>query len=207
MRKTLFFAFLFVMGSAYCQNWDVNTLKRINGWDGKFVRGYSRTVSDATFYVSLGVPLAMGIYGGMSKNEGLLKDAIYVGTTVGAAVMLSYGMKYVFDRKRPYDKYPGVIIPRGHESTPAFPSGHTAAAFSLATSLSITYPKWYVIAPCAVWAASVGFARMNQGLHYPSDVIGGAIIGSGTAVVNIYVNKWLNNWLFPEKKKGTPIVY
>ena len=85
----------------------------------------------------------------------------------------------------------------GHaEADPSFPSGHTAAAFSLATSLSITYPKWYVIAPSAVWACGVGLARINQGVHYPSDVLAGAAIGVGCGFLNIYVNKWLNKVLF-----------
>lgn len=73
--------------------------------------------------------------------------------------------------------------------------------FSLATSLSITYPKWYVIAPSAVWACGVGFARMNQGVHYPSDVVAGAAIGVGCAFVNVYVNRWLNKVLFGRQIK------
>mgnify|MGYP002232674387 CR=1 FL=1 len=80
----------------------------------------------------------------------------------------------------------------------SFPSGHTATAFALATSLSVKYPKWYVIAPSALWACSVGVSRMNEGVHYPSDVLAGTAIGAGCAVVNIYVNKWLNKWLFGE---------
>ena len=107
----------------------------------------------------------------------------------------------MIDRERPYDRYPGRVYPYSTESSPSFPSSHTAAAFSLATSLSIKYPKWYVIAPSAVWACSVGFSRMNEGVHYPSDVIAGAAIGAGCAVVNIYVNRWLNSWLFGEKKQ------
>ena len=69
-------------------------------------------------------------------------------------------------------------------------------AFALATSLCIKYPKWYVIAPSALWACSVGVSRMNEGVHYPSDVLAGAAIGAGCAIVNIYVNRWLNRWLF-----------
>ncbi len=73
-----------------------------------------------------------------------------------------------------------------------------ASAFALATSLSIRYPKWYVIAPSALWACSVGFSRMNQGAHYPSDVLAGAAIGIGFSFANIYINRWLNKWLFGE---------
>ena len=108
----------------------------------------------------------------------------------------------MIDRERPYLKYPDRVHPYSHESSPSFPSSHTAVAFSVATSLSITYPKWYVIAPSAIWACSVGFSRMNEGVHYPSDVIAGAVIGSGCAVVNIYVNRWLNRWLFEGKKRN-----
>ena len=113
-------------------------------------------------------------------------------------IKLTYGMKYLVDRERPYDKYPDRVHAYSHEGSPSFPSGHTATAFALATSLSVKYPKWYVIAPSALWACSVGVSRMNEGVHYPSDVLAGAAIGAGCAVVNIYVNKWLNKWLFGE---------
>ena len=67
---------------------------------------------------------------------------------------------------------------------------------SLLFRTSITYPKWYVIAPSALWACGVGYARINQGVHYPSDVLTGAVIGPGCAFLNIYVNRWLNKVLF-----------
>ena len=138
----------------------------------------------------------MGAYALIKKDQPLLKDAIYIGTSVVEAIGLTYGLKYAFDRQRPYEKYPDRIHPIEPEDSPSFPSGHTAAAFSLATSLSITYPKWYVIAPSAVWACGVGLARINQGVHYPSDVLTGAAIGVGCAFVNVYVNRWLNKILF-----------
>ena len=116
-------------------------------------------------------------------------------------------MKYLVDRERPYERYPDRVHPYSHESSPSFPSGHTASAFALATSLCIKYPKWYVIAPSALWACSVGVSRMNEGVHYPSDLIAGAVIGTGCAVVNVYVNRWLNTWLFGEKKKTPGLVY
>ena len=202
MRKLVFACVtLFCTMGIQAQNWDINTLHKINGMDGKFVRNYSKAFSRSAPYVSVGVPVAMAIYAGIGKDKELLKDAVYIGTSVAEAVVLTYGMKYMVNRERPYDRYPERVYPYSTESSPSFPSGHTAAAFSLATSLSIKYPKWYVIAPSAVWACSVGFSRMNEGVHYPSDVIAGAAIGAGCAVVNIYVNRWLNSWLFGEKKQ------
>ena len=175
------------------QNWDINTVKKVNDWD---VHGLSRGLSHSGLILSVGLPSAMGIYALIQKDEPLLKDAIYIGTSVIEAVGITYAMKYSIDRQRPYEKYPGLITPIEAEDSPSFPSGHTAAAFSLATSLSIKYPKWYVIAPSAVWACGVGFARINQGVHYPSDVLTGAAIGVGCAFVNVYVNRWLNKLLF-----------
>ena len=175
------------------QNWDINTVKKVNDWD---VHGLSRGLSHSGLIISVGLPSAMGVYALIQKDEPLLKDAVYIGTSVIEAVGITYAMKYSIDRQRPYEKYPGLITPIEAEDSPSFPSGHTAAAFSLATSLSITYPKWYVIAPSAVWACGVGFARINQGVHYPSDVLTGAAIGVGCAFVNVYVNRWLNKILF-----------
>ena len=177
------------------QNWDINTVKTINSWH---VHGLSRGLSHSGLILPVGVPTAMGIYALIEKDQALLKDAIYIGTTVVEAVGITYGLKYTFDRRRPYVKYPQLVHPIEPEDSPSFPSGHTAAAFSLATSLSLTYPKWYVIAPSALWACGVGFARMNQGVHYPSDVLTGAAIGVGCAFVNVYVNRWLNKVLFKD---------
>lgn len=193
---TLFLAVCFTVGVA-AQNVDINTLETINKWD---VHGLSRGLSVSGVVLPIGVPVAMGVYALIKKDQPLLKDAVYIGTSVIEALGITYGLKYIVDRDRPYVKYPDKIHAYGapDEDSPSFPSGHTAAAFSLATSLSITYPKWYVIAPAAVWACGVGFARMNQGVHYPSDVLAGAAIGVGCGFVNIYINRWLNKVLFKE---------
>ena len=178
---------------ASAQNWDINTVKKVNSWD---MHDLSRGLSHSGLILPVGVPTAMGVYALFKKDQPLLKEAIYIGTSVIEALGITMAMKYTFDRQRPYQKYPDLIHPVSTEPDPSFPSGHTAAAFSLATSLSITYPKWYVIAPSAVWACGVGLSRINQGVHYPSDVLTGAAIGVGCAFVNVYVNRWLNKILF-----------
>ena len=63
-------------------------------------------------------------------------------------------------------------------------------------SLSLIYPKWYVIAPAFTWAGLVGYSRVYLGVHYTSDVLAGAVLGSGSAYLSHYLNKKL--W---EKKK------
>lgn len=179
----------------YAQNWDINTLHKINNWDGKFIRNYNRTISRTEPYIAVGVPTSMLVLALVNNNKALLEDAIYTSTSVVGTFAITYGMKYLINRKRPYDRYPEKVYAYSHESSPSFPSGHTATAFALATSLCVKYPKWYIIAPTAAWACSVGISRMNEGVHYPSDVIAGAVIGAGCAVLNIYVNRWLNKAL------------
>ena len=191
----VFFAFL-VVSILPAQNWDINTVHQINSWDGKFIRNYNKFISKSEPYIAVGVPVAMAVAAWIKNDKGLLKDAIYVGTSVAGSFVVTYGMKYLFDRERPYEKYPDRVHAYSHESSPSFPSAHTATAFALATSLSLRYPKWYVIAPTALWACSVGVSRMNEGVHYPSDVLAGAAIGAGCAVANIYINRWLNKLLF-----------
>ena len=174
------------LSQLHAQNWDINTVKKVNSWE---VHDLSRALSHSGLILPVGVPTAMGIYALVQKDEPMLKEAIYIGTSVIEALSLTMAMKYTFDRQRPYEKYPDLIHPVSTEPDPSFPSGHTAAAFSLATSLSINYPKWYVIAPSAVWACGVGFSRINQGVHYPSDVLTGAAIGVGCAFANVYINR------------------
>ena len=196
-RWTFFVCFLSLLVSgAWGRNWDINTVHRVNSWDGKFIRNYNKVISRTEPYVAIGVPVAMAVTAWAKHDKQLLKDAVYVGTSVAGAFVVTYGMKYLVDRQRPYERYPDRVHAYSHENSPSFPSGHTATAFALATSLSVKYPKWYVIAPSAVWACSVGVSRMNEGVHYPSDVLAGAAIGAGCAVANIYINRWLNKWLF-----------
>lgn len=182
------------------QHADINTVKTMNGWH---VHGLSRTLSETGVILPVGVPTAMGIYALIQKDQPLLQEAIYIGTSVIEAVGITYAAKHLIDRRRPFVAYPDQVHPYGapDADSPSFPSGHTAAAFSLATSLSLTYPRWYVIAPSAVWACGVGFARINQGVHYPSDVLAGAAIGAGCAVANVYINRWLNRALFGKAER------
>ena len=198
MNKRFYILIVLTVVCAFvsAQNWEVNMLHDINGWDSQFMHDYSKFISKTEPYVALGVPAIMGVVGLIKKDKQIQQDALYIGASVVGAFAVTMGLKYIVNRTRPYEAWPDMISPRSTEADPSFPSGHTASAFALATSLCIKYPKWYVIAPSAIYAVSVGVSRMHEGVHYPTDVMAGALIGAGCAVGSIYVTKWLNKVLF-----------
>ena len=95
-------------------------------------------------------------------------------------------LKHLVGRPRPYLSHPltsrasryGQSKSDGYTS---FPSGHAALSAALVTSWGVSYPRWYVVGPGAVWALGVGLSRLHLGVHYPSDVIVGALLGIATA--------------------------
>ena len=121
------------------------------------------------------------------KQKGLMIGASFIVTTVIATTL-----KHTINRARPFETYPDIqkLAASGSSS---FPSGHTSDAFSTATSLSLAFPKWYVIAPSYTYATLVGYSRMHLGVHYPSDVLAGAIIGAGSAFLCYKAQKWINH--------------
>ena len=198
MNKRIYILVMLTVICAFvsAQNWEVNMLHDINGWDSQFMHDYSKFISKTEPYVALGIPAVMGVVGLIKKDKQIQQDALYIGASVVGAFAVTMGLKYIVNRNRPYETWPDMISPRSTEPDPSFPSGHTASAFALATSLCIKYPKWYVIAPSAIYAVSVGVSRMHEGVHYPTDVMAGALIGAGCAVGSVYITKWLNKVLF-----------
>ena len=133
MKRLLLGMVVILFASALgAQNWDINVLHKVNGWDNKFVRNYNKVISKSEPYVAIGVPVAMAVAGWIRHDKDLLKDALYVGTSVAGAFVVTYGMKYLVDRERPYDRWPDRVHAYSRESSPSFPSGHTATAFALA---------------------------------------------------------------------------
>lgn len=182
----------------FAQNADINILKDINLNRNTQLDGVFRGITNSATPIAFGIPIALLGIGLLKKDSILKQNAWNIGTTVVISVAISTALKYTTNRDRPFVTYP-FIQKLTEGGSPSFPSGHTTEAFALATSLSIAYPKWYVIAPSFVWASAVGYSRLDLGVHYPSDVLAGAILGSGSAYLSYKLNKWINK-KYPSKK-------
>ncbi len=174
-----------VTQNVYSQNADIRILRQLNIHRNQQFDRYFTFSSNSITPVSVGVPLGIYLYGLYKKDSLCRIKAVVVGSSLAVASAIILALKYSMNRPRPYVTYPD-IQKLSDAGSPSFPSGHSSNAFSIATSLSMEWPRWYVAVPAYTWAASVAYSRMHLGVHYPSDVLCGAAIGAGSA--------WLCHW-------------
>jgi undecaprenyl-diphosphatase len=139
-----------------------------------------RTVSDANNYVNIGIPVSLLATGLIRNDPDMKKDALYIASSTAVSYLLDFAIKQIVKRPRPFimDVH---LTPVYRPGAYSFPSGHTSSSFGATVALARAYPKWYVIAPALLWSSGVGYSRMYLGVHYPTDVGAGAILGAGSA--------------------------
>lgn len=99
-------------------------------------------------------------------------------------------LKNSFKRNRPaaaLENFVSVIVPADQFS---FPSGHTSAAFMVATLVSYFIPPTADVAWLVLlygWASAIGFSRMILGVHFPTDTLVGAALGTSVAFLSLQV--------------------
>lgn len=168
--------------------WEADLTYQLNTIESSFVRTSSGVVSDALLPLSIAAPAVLYGYGMLGLGEGCMtnrvaaQSGVQIAATMGATYLVTLGLKAAFDRDRPYQAYPGCITNYRKDADGSMPSGHSAGAAALATSMSLRYPEWYVIVPSVTYALWTGFSRMNLGMHYLSDVLAGYAIGAGVAL-------------------------
>lgn len=162
---------------------DESLLYSIYALDAPLLEGILYSIDRTVYGAFVSGPLAL--WGAeWAKNNGRSLAPVYRMVASEAAASVSYFViKRVVLKPRPYDVLPGILRRRtgdrraGLEGDYAFPSGHAAIAFAQVTSLYLSYPEWYILVPGLVWASGVGVSRVWLGLHYPTDVVAGALLG------------------------------
>lgn len=197
-RLLLVFCFSIFSFSLPAQNFDIRLLRDFNGGPDPKPDAIMRDISKSVTPISVTIPIVGVGYGIVKRDVPVFRR--YVGYCGGLALAngVSLGLKYAIGRERPYMTYPD-IYKKDHVGTKSFPSGHTTMAFATATMLTLTTKNWYVVVPAYAWACSVGWSRLYLGVHYPSDVLAGALIGTGFSWLGYRLTLFLQDrYLIPK---------
>jgi membrane-associated phospholipid phosphatase len=140
--------------------------------------------SESMTPIAIVTPITMYL---VSRNNNNYHEnsSVLLALSEGLTYGITSGIKGIVRRPRPFialsdvkgDKcyYPSDICS-------SFPSGHTSTSFSLATSLTLRYPdKPVLITGLYLYSTVVSLGRIYLGVHYPTDVLAGMLIGSGIA--------------------------
>ena len=145
----------------------------------RFVKLISKS-GDGVWYLLIALALVI-----FETHSG---QAFFIAASVAYAldVSLYLILKNVIKRDRPSQSlgyYQAWITP---SDTFSFPSGHTAAAFVFACLVAHYYPGFALF--CFIWASLIGASRVLLGVHYPSDIVAGALLGSSCAFMGMQCN-------------------
>ncbi len=165
---------------------DVKIFRTFNNIKSSFVHSLINITNESLIPVGIGTPIGMYVAARINKNHYDESSAVLLALSEVTNDIFTQVLKYSIQRNRPYRtlnnvKFTDTSKVRG---TYSFPSGHSSGAFALATSLTLRYPdKPVLVAGLYTYALTVALGRMYWGVHYPSDVFTGMLVGAGSAAL------------------------
>jgi undecaprenyl-diphosphatase len=136
-------------------------------------------VSEALFVATL---VLVFLFANGARLRPWRRTAVAAGLSAGLALLVGKVISELVDRSRPFVEDPrGVHLFGGHAADPGFPSDHATGAFAVAMAIWLRDRRWGSVALIAAAVLSVG--RVAIGVHFPSDVVAGAVLGCGAALL------------------------
>ncbi|MGZ5384716.1 MAG: phosphatase PAP2 family protein [Acidimicrobiia bacterium] len=154
---------------------DEEVFERIAGWESPVLDRFMPALSQAASHskIWMAMALAMSLVGGKKGRRAAVEGLTAVGITSFLANLVAKGL---FRRRRPTDQVPEERRLPTPESS-SMPSGHTASGATFARVVGAAYPGLRI--PLNALAAAIGFSRVYTGVHYPTDVAAGWLLGRG----------------------------
>ena len=121
----------------------------------------------------------------------------WIGITSLAAIVIgalitNVTLKNLVARTRPYEVVEGLVLLIEKQRDYSCPSGHTCASFAAAGVYWRMLPKKFGI-PLVILAAMIAFSRLYVGVHYPTDVLAGLLIGLFAAWAARHMQKYVRS--------------
>ena len=182
--------------------WELNFMRWANGWWSS--SALDQVLPWLTYLGShFGVIFFILLSWILTRQRKVLRHLVLLYAVQSAVI---YGLKFLIQRQRPFLFLDMASkLSRGPEQIldPSFPSAHAALSFMMATLLSFWFPRYRIIFYIA--AGFIAWTRIYLCVHYPTDVIAGALLGYGlTKVFSFYFPLSLTPGIpGAEKKQGT----
>lgn len=165
-------------------NIDINIFRSINNYRSGFLDKAVTITDNSMIPAAIIIPGGMFLMGRAFENTYDENTGFLLGTSEILNGVMTFGIKFLVKRKRPYETLNRVYYKDVSIADPySFPSGHSSMTFAISTMFALRYPTHpQIYVPLYLWSIIVGYGRVYFGMHYPSDVLAGAILGSLSSV-------------------------
>lgn len=184
------------MSNAFKQdpdNFDCRLFRSINNSRSPLKTKVLNTFDNSMLPVAVMLPPSLFIYSRVKRNTYDENSAYLLFTSEFTNFAVTFGIKTFIKRDRPLNALKNVHSKKIPVlDVYSFPSGHASTTFAMATAFALRYPAYpQVYAPMFAWGLVIAYARPYFGMHYPSDLLAGAIIGSGSSILVYSLRKEL----------------
>lgn len=173
---------------------DFEIAKFINHLGAGAIGSLTEPISSLSFLALFFVVLLLAAMAFDRKNSHAIFIAFIIALSLHFLISELFFKYFLADfmslRVRPYLAHPGEIIPIGRlNADSSFPSSHMSSTLATLTVSIYYYRRFWPFA--AMFAIIMGFARIYNGMHYPSDVVAGVVLGILYGSAGIYVSNRL----------------